>query len=565
MKRRIAAILMSLVYSACTSAEPPTLDVTTTIGTQTSISSVTRPLVDPANWTMDQFVDSEALAWDRAFQTDRVPIGFASVGGTTFVMATSPRDGGLWIWSTTDGLAWRDHGEVVPSGDVIGAVGSTDRELLVVTAEGPGAEPHVLRSRDGTTWDRGDVPFDPSNPLLVFRPAAIGGSQGLTVIAGSTVLEPGELIARRFGNQYPAEVDAAFLGVSWDESGGDINVRLTAPPGFTIAEATATELGLTEREKSWLTDSVRSPELSLWIQSSSGDPWQPGILRDARTANSIFDSSDGEVFLATGSPAGSPTGSGAVFRTFDGFSWERLTSAERPLSASRGGDFLVGPSATGGDSDVLVSGDGLEWMRTHLNNRFPRAPVFTITYTAGGSAGVVATVESFDWTYREEDTVGSGRPTLEKDGLTVAITDLIFGPNGLIDGPNKVAVYRGERNEVEPYLFAISGPPERDDLSIDVATETITFRDDDSEELVAVAFGEMDDLLYRTLAPTRHFTRAHSHALAYSTDTTTWTLWDLAELVGENGIADVGLAGDRALVAVDHGDSGFEVWATTLP
>jgi hypothetical protein len=559
----IAVVLSCVVFSACTSARSSSSTVTTPPGGVIgAVSTTLRPEIDPYNWTLDEIVDGGNLRWKQAFDADLVPLRFVFVNDTLFFAATSQRDGGLWVWSTADGLTWRDHGEVVPAGERIGAVGSNGSELLVVTLARSGLEPQVLGSPDGVTWAHDEVPLDSVNPLLAFRANVIGGTPDLIVLAGSSVLDPREFIVDGFGDSFPSDVESDLLAVTWEQSGEDLLFHVTVPPGFAVGDASAVELGLTAQEKSWFRNDGIPSGLSLWSQPTGGG-WQFGLLRDESNATSIFNSADGEVLLTTGSVAQPYGASAAVYRSIEGLSWDRLASIERPLTASVWGDIRIGPSATGGDSDVLVSGDGLDWSRTNLSGRFPVAPVFTITHAAAGGTGYVATVESFDWTYRDEppDTIASS--ALEKDGLTVRIGDMTFGPSGLIDGPHQVAVY--ETGVAEPHLYPIDGPTERDDVAIDMAAQTITFRDQDDSDLVTVTFQEMDDLLYRTLAPARQFTQAHSQVLAHATDNSGWMLWNLSKQVGDNSIADIGLAGDQALLAIQNRNGGLEVWATPLP
>jgi hypothetical protein len=61
MRPAIALILICMTCSACTSTEESPSTTTGSTNVSTSAVSITRPVVDPANWTMGEFVDGESL------------------------------------------------------------------------------------------------------------------------------------------------------------------------------------------------------------------------------------------------------------------------------------------------------------------------------------------------------------------------------------------------------------------------------------------------------------------------------------------------------------------------
>lgn len=526
-------VAVGLLLVSCTSAEPTE---TTPPQSSTVVTTPSRPEVDPDNYTMDEIVDGAPLDWRSSFSSDLRFLDIVRVGNTILVLATGTDGRGLWAWSSTDGLSWDELGQVVADDAAVGVVGSTGAEVLISTVEAPGQGTAILRSADGATWTEEPLP-DPDNPLLVVEPMALGGSPSLAVVAATSHLDARQLLAERLASILPAGSDLSAIGLAWDEKVDEIVFRVLTPLGFVAAELTGEQLALTDAERAWLVDEPSETALDLWVQSSGGQ-WEPWALEGVTKAFDVFDLADGEVFISGESPAPTPSGSSlSMWRTFEGFSWDRVNTPDRPLVVDPWGERRIGPSATG-ESDLLVGDDFGDWARTDLALRFPVVPEWFVTHAAGEESGVVAGVES-------GSTVLSGfaQLTLEKDGWTL-----------VAERPGQILLFDTAQESFHEYHGGGSSVVEN--LSIDLPSQTVTFRDENGADLVTFTFAELSGPVGTSVSGSIGYDR---HALAYAPDASSWTLWDLEDVVGVRTLGAIGLAQGRAIVAVVDPTAGFEI------
>lgn len=540
MRSRTAWLATVLLLAACSSSRVAVSS--TTASSTTTSAPLERPIVDPDDFEVGDLTDTEPLNWSTTLSSPLRFVDMVEVGSRSFVVATDPDTGGAYTWSSVDGLSWSDHGNVAPpSGGTVGAVGSDGRHLLIALEAPPGQGPIVLMTEDGESWSAEQIPFDPDNPLAVFAVDSIGGIDTVTVVAGRAHPDPSSMIADKLeasglvGSELLAESSFSFR-----EVGSDVAIEWTGPFGFKLAKSSAAEIGMTTREQQWMLAEDFSTAMDVWARTSGG-VWQPSRIDGAVSVLSLFGSTGGEIF-ATGA-----TGTGvAMWSTFEGLSWEKMPFAERPLAATHFGNRLIGLSLVG-ESDVLVSDDGSSWERTDLQLHMPALPDFFVTFLAGSDHGVVATMESFqtDFTGKDELEI----PSIVKGDLR------IFGQTG------GVSIFEGEigdENSIQHDFFASASTFDERMLT-DLESETLTFLRSDGTELVTLGLNELEDLWQRFQRLPDRFDHVTLHAaLGFSTDASTWSLWDIGDLLESTDLLDIGLAEESVIIALAT-EPGFDV------
>jgi hypothetical protein len=530
-------IALSLILVSCTSLQ----STESTVDVPEMMTTPTRPEVDPNDYTMDEIVDGGTLDWQSSISSDLRFLDMIRVGDTEFVLATGEDGRGLWLWSTTDGLTWLDLGQVIADDSAMGVVGSDETRLLVSTVAMPGQAPAMWRSTNGADWETDRLP-EPDNPLTMVDAMALGGSPSMVILAAKSRLDPRQLLADQLMSFLPAGTDLTPLELTWAKKEDDIVFRVLTPLGFVAAELTGDQLELTKQQRAWLLDEPSPTALDLWIQYS-GEEWGPWALEGVTKAIDIFDLADGEVLISGESPAPTPTGSSlSLWRTYEGFSWERDNTPDRPLEVEGWGDRRIGPSATG-DSDLLVGDATGAWTRTYLALRFPVVPEWTVTHTAGDESGVVASVETIDASTPPQGFV---QRTIEKDGWTL-----------VAERPGQILLFDTDQQSFHEYVGGGSSLTEN--VSIDLVSQTVTFRDESGNDLVTFTFGEL--AAPDEVSPSLGYGR---HALAYSPDASSWTLWDLTGVVKGRWLGGVGIAQGQAMVAVVDGERGFDIMTAGL-
>lgn len=538
---------------------------TTTVADQPTVAPrLSRPAVDPTNWSMSQIVDGGELTWQLDVESDIKPMKVVTIDGTVFVLGSSTEAGGLRVWSTDDGMEFVDHGSSLPEGSQVAAVGDSGDALLVATPSTETQPPMLWRSSDGTDWSSRELPFDTDNPFLRFRPQALGGTPDLTVIAGYTTLEAEDFLTDRLmATAYP-QFDDQVVDLNWTANQDEVLIEVTVPPGLRLARFTGTEIGLTEAETMWLT-SPTGQRANLGVEVlalPTGGEWQTSTLSEVIRAEEIFGTPGGQVLLAGFTPAITPTGdSRSVHRTFEGLTWELVGSPERPLSGVKWGTRMIGPAATG-DQGMLISDDGLDWTRNGIEFRFPSNPRFAITHVATGPVGVVASAESKEWPTAQSPDLGVAQ--IERDDLTVGLEFSIS--NSDLKARVSAITIRREADigtASQPVVYPVPGNAERDDLVIDVASKTVTFKDEQGVPWLDLGFTELDDLLRQANEFRNLLEMTHSQALAHSIDADSWMLRDITDLVGDGQLAGIGQPGDRAIAVLTDSD-GFGIWSAQL-
>ena len=538
----VAAIAFALLTGACTSSDAVS---TTTTGPPTTSSTVatTRPVVDPDDFSMDQLTNGETLEWVDAYSSDLVSVDVLSLAGSVYVLATSPVDGGLQGWRTSDGSTWEELGQLVPAGSQIAATGTTGDRILVSTSPGPGELPEIYSTSDGVAWEVEEIPVEIDNAFAQFDTMALGGDESLTVVTGERTVNVMSVVGKRLAQIALEDFEITRESISWQPSGDDNLYKLVGPMSFVIASGRGADIGFSGQDLEMLHE-PSGDSIDLWIKPTGG-VWQSSSL-NGTDVFSIASLPTGEL-VATGLIGQQGVG---MWTSFEGLTWELAGFVERPLSLTPWQDVLIGPSS-GDHGDLILSRDGSTWERTGLTQNFPAVPDWFVTHVGAEDSGVVAAVQSFDFPERGPNAEFEP-PAIRRDGLTV--TPNSAGIDIAVDGSDDVV-----------YSFFSTNPSIEDSLKIDLDAGTFTLFTPEGEKLLALTIDELwalEDEWNRI----RFEAEVLGQALAFSPDTENWTIWDLRDI--EEGIHPdfVALAGESAIVVASDGTGapGFQVWTAAV-
>lgn len=534
-------IALALSTGACTGSDA---NSTTTTAPPTTSSTVatTRPVVDPDDFSMDQLTNGETLEWIEALTSDLVPVDVTSLAGSVYVLSTSPVDGGLQGWRTSDGANWEELGQIVPSGSQVAAIGTTVDRILVSTSPGPGELPKVYTTSDGVAWEVEEIPVELDNVFAHFDTMALGGDETQIVVAGERTVDVMSVVGERLAEIALEGFEITRESISWQPSGDDNLYKLVGPMSFVLASATGADIGLSAQDLEMLHEPGRG-SIDLWIKPTGG-VWQSSALNGT------------DVFSIAALPTGQLVATGLIgqqgvgmWTSFEGLTWELAGFVERPLTLTQWRDVLLGPSS-GDHGDLILSRDGSTWERTGLTQNFPAVPDWFVTHVGTADSGVVAAVQSFDFPERGPSAEFKP-PVIRRDGLTV--TPNSAGVDIAVDGSDVV------------YSFFSTNPSIEDSLEIDLSAGTFTFFTPEGDELLPLTIEELW-ALEDEWSRIRFEGEILGQALAFSADTENWTIWDMRDIDAGIHPDFVALAGDVAIVVTSDGTGapGFKVWTASL-
>lgn len=532
-------VALTLALLGCTQIDP----VEESNTTESTSPATTRPTFDMTDFTIEQVADGPPLSWTLAFSDDSLqPGGMVNVAGVTYVFAEGSNGRGLRGWSSADGATWSDLGVILPQDAEAAVVTSGEDRIFVVTEGRAGGNPEVWSSQDGLDWVTDEIPIEPENELLAFSPSAFLTAGDLTIATGESEIDAAAVLEESIRDTVWPTYDIDRDGFDLHPTDETILVDLHGPAGLTLMTTTADELGIDTQAEQWLRTGSLSPVAEAWTFFEGGG-WNKTTFEDAASVTSLGIAASGDI-VAVG---WTPLGLLALWRSFDGLIWEKVPYDVRPDAIGVWNDRLIGPGSSG-SSDFLISDDGVEWIGTGLDNRFPRALNWHVPSFAASERGLVVVMEAFDTRNRVDESLEI--PRMQKGDVEV-LADPFSG---------QITVFEAD----EQYSWS-AGPPV-DSLVFDPLTETIHLLRPDGSDLVDVTVGEIDTLARDYGAVLGRFGLYH-RALALTPDGESWTIWDLAPLGEHAEPTHLAIAGATAVVATtDHPTgTGFELWTAPLP
>lgn len=533
-----------------TPEEPIASAETTT--TTTTPDEIPSP-IDVENFTVAQIATGEPLDWALSMAVDEHrPLALLEHDGLLYLFSDSGADepGGLRAWRSGDGADWFDLGEVIPADHAVTNVDSTIQGLVATSNRLTDDALVVWESADGDTWTSSEISVAGERDFFVDVATAAGGNETTLVVASNTRYDRERLLEERL---LAVGVELDLSDLAWNlrwagEAGHELIVR--GPLGIPILEQPIDELALSDEEREELLSELFDPLGSdIWVRGEDGR-WMLTTIDDARRIDSILPSAEGRL-VAYGAGA-----SGGVAKTTsDGMEWESGNSSIVPREIEEWNDGLVGGVNT---PDLMISGDGLTWRAAGLSERFPSQMGWSPSTLGAGEGGAAMLVRgSRPLPVLPEPTI---QELTAEDGSTFTVD---------ANGPG-FQVFSSDGQQ----RWALDGSTVTDEaISIDPAEQTITLRDADSGE----------DLAVFTFAEIERVERAHamstllyqlSEALAFTEDGEEWVIQDMAPEIGERAsISLLEVTASRIVGVVrstvdsffGDGPPGFEIWSAPLP
>jgi hypothetical protein len=571
----VAAVALAGGFAALgllTAPDPSAVAETTT--TSTTTPDEVAPPIDLENFTVAQIVTGEQLVWEETGTFESLhPLGILEHEGDFYLFATRTpfwdvEPGGLMAWRSADAVAWEALGEVIGPDAWVGLVRSTPTGLMAA-GTGPGTSGFVVwTSEDGAQWAATDVPVDTESPYLVTLPRIAGGSDDITVIAADTQLDSRRLIEDRL-QAIGVDIDLSRgnWGSEWRGDEGHV-LTVTGPLGIPIYEVALADLDLSDQEQEWVANGFEQRAgARIWVRQGTSR-WEPGVVADAYTIQSILGRDDGTLLLFGFGI------SGPIARTSsDGLDWETipgsntLTGRNTPSAAEEWGDQFVALNADS-QPDVLISEDGQSWQETGLSEHFPLPLNWWTNGFGAGADGIVISLVGGQSGGTEQLT---GLPIITADDGASLIVDIDAGVVEAVAGEisHTWRIYRGDN------------PRDLEGVTVDLDSEIVTFSDPETgQELISVTFeqliGAESEFWADRSEPGDH------QALAFTRDGLDWTIQDIAADFGDDAlIMAFEVANGRVVALVYHtGDMfrftfgrfgiggaapGFEVWSAAIP
>jgi hypothetical protein len=405
------------------------------------------------------------LEWQASLDVGELwPLDFVQHEGDTYVFAIPAshswiRETGLWAWRTRDGVRWDALGQVLDHGAMVNAVGIGPRGFAAVGTDEAG-DAIVWRSSDALDWRRDPLPtIDDRAGVPV---GIVTGSTVDVVVASDgrdgTLDEIHEALQELFEDGLPVDMQ---VGVVYDGT----TVRLTGPLGFTLAETTYDELGVSAPDPS--RDAVS--QVRLWVFTD--DLGWRAVTLDPEDALAAAALPDGSVYLDF--PGDERHGLDAI----DGLRWGPDDDLA-PMWVDGWAGGLVARS-TADRPGLRISDDGDRWQNVWLDGLVPWTDNVNMGAIEGRAEGIATTMYPVgEQGVRQEATITA---VLIEDGYELVGRAENHYPYSLTlerDGEVLLELRRGEQ------------PDGR--YRVDLAAGSVVFLDPDSgDELIDFAFDEL--------------------------------------------------------------------------
>lgn len=354
--------------------------------------------------------------------------------------------------------------------------------------------------------------------------------------------------------EHGIDVDLNAFNWSLVPGGGEYRVVLYGPLGLPAISITASELGLTDEDVRILQGrSMGSIDAQAW-SSSDGVSWSSTTIEGAQWISSVIPAPDRGILVFGADSAGN-----ALWRTYDGSSFEKLPFGLRSERAKPWHGGLVGVSSYGDPPDVMVSSDGETWRGSGLDEYFPQRTGwnwYPTTFAASESGLALALAGNVPSGLQSQEPANP--PVLERDGFMLTL-DLNQAVMRLDDGESTRSWQLWNYTDVV------------ESLVVDLNGQTITFLDSTGDPQVTFTFNEIEAA--QTAYVDRHRGEDAVNALAFTKDGTTWSIQDLDEVFGEQAnVVDLAVT-PFSLVAVvspsrqyslTPGQGELQIWSAPL-
>ena len=481
--------------------------------TTTADDSLEQPAT-PTTTELEVFTVSDIATGERLSWRETPPLGFGrpiellehenqlflftseSGGGFRY----SPK--GMEVWVSDNGIQWDRIGELGGSDYAITGVASVGDGLIALGHRVEDGWPHVWTSREGVEWSASELP--PAEADQNQFPAATSLTDAAQLDDRLVVVGTAHIDAMRSIIEYlPSELAdlAGQYGIGFSDGPDGRVIEIHGPLGLVGYSATLEELGIPEATVDRFFHGPSSEQSFVWT-SRDGNDWSVAELGEFFVGG-LWVRGDGTLTASGWSNSGP-----RVWSSPDGLSWEPVDRSS-VVVADVWNDILVG-SRNGWD--LVRSTDGREWDSLGTGDLLPLGLDWNLHPIEAGEGGIAAVATT--WVERAPRV--RSPTTIEIDGYDLEI-----------DHGSGVLTVRDGAAEVLRVRLWDNTP--NDTVSVDFATETVTFLDPVArEELFTVDFAALVEAEMTAYNP-----NSGERALLLGDGDREWRILDLSEELGD--------------------------------
>ena len=495
--------------------------------TTTSDESLQLPTttVEPEAFSVSDIATGERLSWRQAPPLGSgSPIELLGHNNQIFLFTSEPGTAlwgtprGMEVWVSDNGVQWDRIGGLEGSHYAVAGVASVGKDLIALGYRIEDGSPHVWVSPEGVEWRASELPpaeFDPDQFPATINLTDAALLDDRLIVVGTAYVDPMRTIIEHLPSEFADLAGRYGIGLSEGPEGRVIQVH--APLGIIGYSATLEELGVPEETADRFFHGPSTEQSFIWT-STDGNDWSVAELGELFVGD-LWAQADGTLMASGWSNSGP-----RVWSSPDGLSWEPVDRSSVMVADSWNGTLIGSRHGW----DLVRSTDGSEWESLGTSELLPLALDWNLHPIDIGEAGIAAIAT----TWVEQAPRLRSPTTIEIDGHILEIDH----------GSGVLTVKEGVSEVLRVLLWDDTA---NDAVTVDFATETVTFLSPDStEEILTVDFATLVEAEMASYNPNNG-----ERALLLGDSDGEWSILDLSEELGDQEwVAMMRMLGDRLVL-----------------